>query len=388
RGETIPKKPEGLTPLEIPETPSTLFPLVQNFEEATSLTVQETKLAEENAENKLSGSIGETLESGYKKASNFLKRAMTFGLAGNERDVETYTEKTRRKAFENLIKNKTVPSEENIQNEIKRIAYKEELDKIKNVKVNNYLSSISDKERQDLNVEKIIQARSIDSDIKTKFIEAEIESKQVGEIVKRRDSIIQRIEEIEKEAVSAQEKGNQLSSEIISEYENLFEEVNSLEDKRLNIVDKWINVDKEIEEKYKSLNDANEAIDLFKRQYGFWDNMKGIAASNAARALEGGYGFLALTSEFSTVPNPVGSIYFTKKAREVAKDIETVEGQLRRKMEYNEINNISDLGYFVAQETATQIPIVAQMAIPFVGVASIGATSSGRKFSEMKEQNI
>src|SRR5690606_11225953 len=50
RGETIPKKPEGLTPLEIPETPSTLFPLVQNFEEATSLTVQETKLAEENAE--------------------------------------------------------------------------------------------------------------------------------------------------------------------------------------------------------------------------------------------------------------------------------------------------------------------------------------------------
>lgn len=367
-----------------------IYPLVEQYKQATSINEDDIALAQQEAESKLSGTFGESLERGYKNFMNIVTRGATLGMRGRDTQVTTYADKKRDEAFQELMRSgvplNEIPSQ--LDAKIKELAVNEETERIKERKQTDYLKSLPKEQKEALNIEQVNEIKSITNKEKSLLIEAQITGKEVENAVMDIETLDKSLKLTEDAILKMRDEGKEAPEDLINHYNEKLERRNAIVESIREHVQSINALESEYEKNQDKEVEAREAIDLIKREYGFLENMKGIVGIGIGDAVEGGLGALAFFSMYNPVPDPAASLRFTAKAREQAELTEKTKERFRKTMEYTDIDSWSDLGYFVAQETATQVPVMAQIMIPYVGISSLGATTGGRKFAEMQEGQL
>jgi hypothetical protein len=362
----------------------TVFANINNYERATSVRPEDAQQIERDAQEKLDGSTFEKFTQG---AVNVLSKIGTVATLGLGPDIKfpSYKERKQEKAIKFLEEQDKEQTPENISSAIKQITIKDETDALRERRTIDYIGSLPEKDREELNVNQVFNYKTVEMEEKAAVIDLEIDFEKLTRVASRVNSNEDFIRQMNKEGKELPEGFNETYAQ---NFELRSQIVTTLDDKYKKFEEKLEqNQDKKIE--------TTEAIDLIKRNYGFVDNMKAqIAMSTGDLVVAGSQGAFAYALNIKAAitgneSDQIASDEMAMSAEETKKMTQEVAQNFRPRMEYYNITGLQDVGYFIAQETVTQAPILAAIMNPFsatAGITALGISTGGSKFSEMKSE--
>jgi len=351
---------------------------IEKYSEATNLVDEDKSKAREKADNLiLSGDL-------YDKVRNFKDLVVSLtSRRGAYPDKEgeithTYFEHKQAQALKKIRKDKGDESQANIDHVAVDLSYKEQSDKIKEGKITNYLETLSDEEKKQLEIDKVESYQTLEKSAKLKFIERDLDLKKWDDIERKLQGNKELIDRMKAEGKPIPNALIKLHNDKITVLKNIREKNKDFKEDLLENIDERI--------------DVAEALDLIKREYGFWDNMKATTGLSFGRAYAG---IVGATSYFKNIEASItGSAYdkvlaekYLKEGIEVTEINRQAEEMYAKNMRYNEIENFKDLGYFMAQETLNQTATITQLMAPlpsFAGITALGVEGAGEKYTTMK----
>jgi len=182
---------------------------------------------------------------------------------------------------------------------------------------------------------------------------------------------------IESQLTKLKENGEEFPEDLYSQYTALGSEIQKL-GSRLNKNEEYVLNNK------KDLGTAQQEFDLFKREYGDFNN---IIGNIAVAAGELGTGILGAVNYASSLDGPLGQVRAMRGQEVVSglnEDLKNARENLRTPVESIEsaegfLNYTSDL-------VANQIPNLVATSTGIGGLAFIGATSTGQKYTKMNDE--
>lgn len=176
--------------------------------------------------------------------------------------------------------------------------------------------------------------------------------------------------------------GKNVPAEGIEAYEELYKELESIGLKYNENVDI-------IESDQEDIGDFYEELDLLKRNYGGLDYYKDVTRLSTADMIAGVMEFGISTAEMVSptgvpMPNIEGHQFVKEFREEVSKQRELLRPQLA----VGDIESASDFGKWLAEQTATQLPIITVLAASggSTGLTLLGASAGGQKMGELRDE--
>lgn len=357
---------------------TTGFSSIANFDNATQLTAEDISTAEQKASEKLEGTKMEGFTQGLTKAGNVFSQFLSFGLAKNTPTPKTYRQEQEAAAVKYLKENKLPETPESIAETSKMLAVQKETKALKEQKITEYVEQLPEEEKKRLEIDKVYEYKTLEMGEKAKVMEMQIDIKKLEETQSKLKANEQLIKQYEKEGKEIPENLANLYNEKVDilnglreKYEGFAEEIKSNEDKRI---------------------ESQEALDLIKRNYGFLDNIGNVAREGFIRAYGGAIGAAGYIENIKgeVLGDPIAKMNaerFAAQSQEVFDTVEIVNEDYQKRMTYDQINDWTDVGYFMAQETVAQTATITQLtATGGVGIYAIGVQTGGEKFARMKAE--
>lgn len=203
----------------------------------------------------------------------------------------------------------------------------------------------------------------------------------------------QKVAELEKVISDSQKNNTPITQDVINQYKNEIEN-------RQKIQIEAFELQKEYVDNQKDLGAANENLDVFKRDYGwFKTNIGNVDAtisditSGLSGAVDYGLKVKSVLLDKVGLNSPLSKAvdsYIQNIASGVSKDLKEDSKEARSKIQasisVDEINNLSDFGNWVSNLVANQAPILALTSTGVPGITAIGAYSTGEKYESMKDE--
>jgi hypothetical protein len=362
----------------------TVFANIDNYERATSVRPEDAQQIERDAQEKLDGSTFEKFTQGAVNVLSKIGSVATLGL-GPDIKFPSYKERKQEKAIKFLEKENKEQTPENISSAIKQITIKDETDALRERRTIDYIGSLPEQDREELNVNQVFNYKTVEMEEKAAVIDLEIDFEKLTRVASRVNSNEDFIRQMNKE-------GKELPEGFKETYAQNFQLRNQIV---TTLDDKYKKFEEKLEQNQDKKIETTEAIDLIKRNYGFVDNMKAqIAMSTGDLVVAGSQGAFAYALNIKAAitgneSDQIASDEMAMSAEETKKMTQEVAQNFRPRMEYDNITGLQDVGYFIAQETVTQAPILAAIMNPFsatAGITALGISTGGSKFSEMKSE--
>lgn len=179
-----------------------------------------------------------------------------------------------------------------------------------------------------------------------------------------------------------QDSGKIVPEEGIKGYEELYKElegINRLYNENVDI----------IESDQEDVGDFYEELDLLKKNYGGLDYYKDVTRLATADMLGGLMEFGVSTLELSSpIGVPMPNIEGHKFVKEFRDEVASQRELLRPQLAVGDIESIGDFGKWLAEQTATQLPIITVLMASggTSGLAALGASAGGQKMGEMRDE--
>lgn len=267
-------------------------------------------------------------------------------------------------------KNKQTLTEQELNSKAQELFKSKEKENLFIDRANSFLDNIDEKDKNLLQQDRAKKATHLQEDNMKKY-----------KVVKAMQTVAyEKIRDLQK--VKKQLPNN---PELAEKYNALLQEVQNIG----GSIEKYQN---EIQKNKKDLGSVNEELDLFKREYGDLNNFVGNVTATAKElgaGLQGSYLWLgntigelagksknkdwsnAMKIAESRVSDQVKSVSNERETlRKPVQSIESAEGFL---------NYTSDL-------VANQLPILAATSTGTGGLAALGMSSAGKKYTEMKDE--
>ena len=351
---------------------------LQSYKESTKPTEQEINDAVIEIDDKINQKgFGNGVSTGLKKGANFLSDMFTtIGTLGIETkgpnfDLNPYAkeEEQAKKELTKEFKGDTSKfSSEDILARTKQIALDKKIEDIQISKNNDFLSNLSEKDKRDLELEKIANYKTISAKDKYLTTEATI-------LVNDTEKDARDYNVVKSIVLNNNKKGIETSKELM-DYGLQLE--NNLKEAQLKAED----LENSISTNRAEIGSIEEEIDFIKRNYSLKDkfitNMKlgfGDLYLNIGDRQELMMGDLFGTIEEDRKREIVDKLIDWEEAKGVYR------GDLSKDVSFENLK-LSNAGEFFFQELGTQVPTFVQIAMPG-GVTSSGLTSSFDKYSQM-----
>ena len=238
-------------------------------------------------------------------------------------------------------------------------------------RANSFLDDLPEKDKQLLMQDRALKANHLQED-NLKRLKVTSAMRSVAE------SKISEYKDIEKQLLKLRDNKESFPEELYNRYQSLRNEIKNI-GAELQKNENYILQNK------KDLGTAEQELDLFKREYG---DLKNFVGNIGASASELGSGLLgAINYAYSLSPNAADNIR-GMKGQEIVSD-------LNKKIEENR-NNLrtpvssieSPEGFlnYASDLVANQLPILATTASGTGGLAALGASSTGKKFTDMNNE--
>jgi hypothetical protein len=183
-------------------------------------------------------------------------------------------------------------------------------------------------------------------------------------------------------------KTSGLTPDLKQAYDEKINQYKEVESDALDTINQYVN-------NRRNTGNAADNLDVFKRNYGLWENLKGNVLSSAQGLSSGAFGAVdyGMQLQKELTGQQTGNEFAVQQiAKNASKDVSDLSAKTASKIEkpisVDNINSFSDFGDWLMNDVAAkQIPIYAMLATGAGGVASIGGTSLGTKYEDMlKEQ--
>lgn len=197
------------------------------------------------------------------------------------------------------------------------------------------------------------------------------------------ESSAKKLNDLQKEAKSYDDKGQAVPKELRSEIESTATAYqNQLKDA--------IATHEEYLDNRKDLGNAIDNLDEFKRDYSWMKNFEGNVLASTMDLLAGGAGAVDYINTVAPGVSP-NSLPYSLKARDVARKFKTesdeVRNEIMKPVSVDDINSLEDFGKFISNTAVgQQVPIFISTATGVGGIAALGASATGNKFEEMQAE--
>lgn len=186
---------------------------------------------------------------------------------------------------------------------------------------------------------------------------------------------ISEYKDIEKQLSKLQEKNEQFPEELYQRYQSLGNEIKNI-GSELQKNEDYILKNK------KDLGTVEQELDLFNREYG---DVKNFLGNIGASASELGSGILGAANYVNSLsPNAADNaraLDGQKAVSDINKNIEENRNNLRTPV--SSVESAEGFLNYASDLVANQLPILAVTASGAGGLAAIGTSSAGKKFTEM-----
>jgi len=179
------------------------------------------------------------------------------------------------------------------------------------------------------------------------------------------------------------DSGKNVPAEGVQAYEELYAELEELGAKYNENVDI-------IEADQEDVGDFYEELDLLKRNFGGLDYYKDVARLSTSDMIAGLMEFGISSAEFGSpvtpyMPNVEGHQFVKEFREEVSKQREL----LRPMLAVEDIESAGDFGKWLAEQTATQLPVLTVLAASggSSGLTILGASAGGQKMGALRDEN-
>jgi hypothetical protein len=238
-------------------------------------------------------------------------------------------------------------------------------------RANSFLDNLDSKDKEVLKQDRALKADHLEEDNLKRL-------KVVSAMRTVAENKISEYKNIEGQLTQLKENNQPFPEDLYQKYQSLGGEIKNI-GSELQKNEDYILKNK------KDLGTAQQEFDLFKREYGDIKNFVGNIGASASEIGTGILGAVNYAASFS--PNAVDRVSSMKGQEIVSgldKKIEENRGNLRKPVESIEspegfMNYASDL-------VANQIPILVATSTGMGGLSAIGASSTGKKFTEMNNE--
>jgi hypothetical protein len=238
-------------------------------------------------------------------------------------------------------------------------------------RANSFLDNLDSKDKEVLKQDRALKADHLEEDNLKRL-------KVVSAMRTVAENKISEYKNIEGQLTQLKENNQPFPEELFQKYQSLGSEIKNI-GSELQKNEDYILKNK------KDLGTAQQEFDLFKREYGDIKNFVGNIGASASELGTGILGAVNYAASFS--PNAVDRLHSLQGQEIVSgldKQIEENRGNLRKPVESLEsaegfMNYASDL-------VANQIPILVATSTGMGGLSAIGASSTGKKFTEMNNE--
>lgn len=238
-------------------------------------------------------------------------------------------------------------------------------------RANSFLDDLDPKDKNILMQDRALKADHLEED-NLKRLKVTSAMRTVAE------SKISEYKDIESQLMKLKENNQQFPEDLYEKYQSLGSQIKNI-GAELQKNEDYILKNK------KDLGTAKQELDLFTREYGDFKNFVGNIGASASELGTGLLGAVNYVNSFS--PNTADQVRAMKGQEIVSglnKDIEENRKNLRTPVGSVEspegfLNYASDL-------VANQLPILAVTASGAGGLTTIGASSAGKKFTEMNNE--
>lgn len=191
------------------------------------------------------------------------------------------------------------------------------------------------------------------------------------------DAKIAQYKDIESDLLKFKEKNEPFPEDLYQKYQSLGNEIKNI-GAELQKNEDYILKNK------KDLGTAEQEFDLFKREYGDFKNFIGNIGASASELGTGMLGAVNYMSSFSpNIVDRLSSAHGQEIVSDLNKSIENNRENLRKPVET--VESVEGFLNYASDLVANQLPILAVTASGAGGLSAIGASSAGKKFTEMND---
>jgi len=269
------------------------------------------------------------------------------------------------------IKNKETLSDSEITQRAHEIFKEKEKDNLFLDRANSFLDDLDSKDKEILRQDRALKADHLEEENLKRL-------KVVSAMRSVADGKISEYKNIENQLSKLKESGQPFPEDLYDQYTSLGSEIKNIGAQLQKNEDYILN-------NKKDLGTAQQELDLFNREYGDFKNFIGNIGASAA---ELGTGLLGAGNYIASFSPNIADQVRAMKGQEVVsglnKDIEENRKNLRTPVGSVEspegfLNYASDL-------VANQLPILATTATGSGGLSVIGASSAGKKYTDMNNE--
>jgi len=259
-----------------------------------------------------------------------------------------------------------------IVDKTKEIVLSKRLEGIEINKNNEFLSTLSEEEKNALELDKVNNWTTLQDKDRFLAVKSNMKASEYVQIAKYAKVTDMVIKEAEKQGKELSPEFLQYADELIKKHDESVNELNILESEIINNTE--------------NIGSTEDEIDFLGRNYDTFDKV-----INSAKL---GFGDLYMNlgpKQEMFMGDLLGTLDEDRRQEIIDQSIdwETAKNKSRSKFKRDvEFENLSksNYGQFFAQELGTQLPIFAQIALPG-GITSIGMTSTFDKYSQMEQES-
>lgn len=266
------------------------------------------------------------------------------------------------------IKNKVNLTEQELNTKAQELFKSKEKENLFIDRANSFLDNIDEKDKNLLQQDRANKAMHLQEDNMKKY-----------KVVKAMQSVAsEKIRDLQKI-----KKQLQSNPELAQQYNYLVEEIKNIG----GTIDKYQN---DIQKNKNDLGSVNEELDLFKREYGDLNNFVGNVTATAKElgaGLQGSYLWLG---------NTIGALAGKSKNKDWTNAMQMAEGRVSDQVKSvaderetlrkpaQSIESAEGFINYTSDLVANQLPILAATSTGAGGLAALGMSSAGQKYTEMK----
>jgi len=277
----------------------------------------------------------------------------------------------KKQAKKEALKSKQKLSDNEINDRAKEIFKEKEKENLFIDRANSFLDDLDDEDRNLLKQDRYDKGVHLQED-NLKRLKYNAALQTVAE------DKIKEYQSIESQLKKLQSSKQPFPEELYAKYTALSSEIK-------NISSSIKKNEDYIQKNKKDLGTTEQEFDLFKREYGdlynFASNFS-ITSGDIGVGILGGVNYLASMS-----PNPIDRVNAMKGqelASELSEDLKKARENLRKPVE--SIESAEGLLNYTSDLLANQIPILVATSTGAPGLAAVGFSSTGQKYTEMNEE--
>lgn len=357
---------------------------VAAYKQSTAVSPQEVDIAKQEVEDEVN-TVGfvNNVKSGVKKGWNMVADAATaLASLGTETtamdnvrfDTDPLKEEKKEAQAQLLkeVKTKSAITPQLVEERAKEIKLEKKIDGIKQSKLNEFMQGLDYGQKSALEIDRIENYKTVTEENKNTLKELQLKKSAAEHLAEDYIDMGRQISDMARQ-------GATVDPEVLQQYKSVEDELKGHVSELTKLNNKYLSGT-------KNIGDAEEELDILKREYGWSDNFFGNIGASA--------GELALNtlSGLEYIGTLGGNLDVKDRSKDVINDINKVKEAVSASREklmkpLEEVNSVNDFIDYTSNLVANQLPTLAVVSTGVGGLATIGTSGAGSKYSEMVEKN-